>query len=118
MRCPSLSKRVSSPAPMNSATARANTIIWIGRGNESRSEIRRLLISIPRSCVNRLPKGDGHRYANGCGIWDQGQNGSEHHHDKSRPNPRYKRVEMRFDNWPSGGFVNTFVDQIKIRDQH
>src|ERR1039458_7658071 len=74
-------------------------------------------MSVPRSYLRRSPSGHGRRNLHGRGIRHERDDGAEDHDDQANPNPRDQRIQVRFNDGPSGGLVLAFIDQIDVAHQ-
>src|ERR1019366_7208035 len=114
MRWPrSLKRAESSPAPMKTTTASASAAACNQRGREIMEDF----ISVPCSHMRRSTNRRSCGNLDGGGIRHQCDDGAEDHDDQADPNPRDQRIQVRFNDGPSGGLVLTFIDQIDVAHQ-
>src|SRR5581483_8435917 len=113
MWCPrSLKRAVLSPAPRKTRTAVASTSACPAR-HMKRLPLR---MSVTRSHRSRLHS-RGRCHADRGGIRHQANDGSEHDHQQSRPDPGDQRIQVRLDDGPACILIYALVDQVQIADQ-
>src|SRR6266852_8577955 len=147
MRWPrSLKRAESSPAPMNTITAPASAAACnqrlqriqsccgrrqlpssarLGRARapvptqDAESALNEIddFISVTCSHMSRSANRRGCGHLDGYGIRYECDDGAKDHDDQADPNPRDQRIQVRFNDGASGGFVLAFIDQIDVGHQ-
>src|SRR5208282_4116126 len=74
-------------------------------------------ISVTCSDLRRSANRRGCGNRDGGGIRHEGGDGAEDHDDQADPNPGHQRIQVRFNDGPSGGLVLAFIDEIDVCHQ-